>query len=97
MITVRVYKQGSDVVVAACDKDLLGQTFREGELKLTVSPGFYEGEDANEEILVNRLSGCTVANLVGKKVCGIAAKHDFIAEDGVIIIGGVPHAQMVRY
>ena len=97
MITVRVYKQGSDVVVAACDKDLLGQTFREGELKLTVSPGFYEGEDADEEILVNRLSGCTVANLVGKKVCGIAAKHDFIAEDGVIIIGGVLHAQMVRY
>ena len=97
MITVRVYKQGSNVVVAACDKQLLGQTFREGELKLTVSPGFYEGEDADEEMLVNRLSGCTIANLVGEDVCRIAAEHDFIAEDGVIIIGGVPHAQMVRY
>ena len=97
MITVRVYKQGSNVVVAACDKHLLGQTFREGELKLTVTPGFYEGEDADEEMLVNRLSGCTIANLVGEKVCGIAAKHDFIEEECVMIIGGVPHAQMVRY
>jgi hypothetical protein len=96
-MTVRVYKQGSDVVVAACDKHLLGQTFREGELKLTVSPGFYEGEDADEELLVNRLSGCTVANLVGENVCRIAAAHDFIEEGGVIHIGGVPHAQMVRY
>jgi hypothetical protein len=48
-------------------------------------------------MLVNRLSGCTIANLVGEKVCGIAAKHDFIEEECVMIIGGVPHAQMVRY
>ena len=97
MITVKVYKQGSRIVVAACDKHLLGQTFRDGELRLTVSPDFYEGEDANEEMLVNRLSGCSVANLVGEDVCRIAAEHEFIAEDGVIVIGGVPHAQMVRY
>jgi hypothetical protein len=97
LITVRVYKQGSDVVVAACDKHLLGQTFREGELRLTVSPGFYEGEDADEELLVNRLSCCTIANLVGEKVCKIAADKGFIVEDAVLIIGGVPHAQMVRY
>ena len=92
-----MYKQGSRIVVAACDKHLLGQTFRDGELRLTVSPDFYEGEDANEEMLVNRLSGCSVANLVGEDVCRIAAEHEFIAEDGVIVIGGVPHAQMVRY
>lgn len=96
-MTVRVYKQGDDVLVAACDKHLLGQTFREGEIKLTVNPGFYEGEDADEELLVNRLSLCTVANLVGERVCAIAAAHDFIEKDCVMIIGGVPHAQMVRY
>jgi hypothetical protein len=96
MITVRVHRHGRELVVAACDKELIGKTLREGQLKLDVSESFYEGEDADEDLLVNRLSLATVANLVGKKTVAIAAKHEFISEEGVILIAGVPHAQMVR-
>jgi hypothetical protein len=95
MITVRVYRRGSDTLVAACDKDLLGKTFREGDLRLEVT-SFYEGEDADEEMLLNRLSFCTVANLVGKKTVDIAAKHKLINDDCVITIDGVPHVQLVK-
>ncbi|MDD1743459.1 MAG: DUF424 family protein [Methanomassiliicoccales archaeon] len=95
MITVRVYRRGSDTLVAACDKDLLGKTFREGELRLEVT-SFYEGEDADEEMLLNRLSFCTVANLVGKKTVGIATKHKLINDECVISIDGVPHVQLVK-
>jgi uncharacterized protein len=96
MITVRVHRHGMELVVAACDKELLGRTLREGELRLVVSESFYQGEDCDEELLVNRLSLATIANLVGKKTVAIAAKHQFISDDGVILIAGVPHAQMVR-
>jgi hypothetical protein len=96
-ITVKVYNRGPDVLVAACDKDILGRTLREGELKLEVSEDFYQGEDADEEMLINRLEMATVANLVGDSTCEIAAKHDFISLDCVIRISGVPHAQMVKW
>ncbi len=95
MITVRIYRRGSDMLVAACDKELLGKTFREGELRLEVT-SFYEGEDADEDMLLNRLSFCTVANLVGKKTVDIATKHNLISSDCVITIDGVPHVQLVK-
>jgi hypothetical protein len=95
MITVRVYRKGSDTLVAACDKELLGKTLKEGELRLEVT-SFYEGEDADEEMLLNRLSFCTVANLVGKKTVSIATKHKLINRDCVITIDGVPHVQLVK-
>jgi len=96
MITVRMYRRGGEVVVAACDKDLVGRCLREGELRLDVCSSFYEGEDADEEILVNRLSMATIANLVGQRTIGIASKHRLINEGCVITIQGVPHVQMVR-
>lgn len=97
MITVKVYQHGREILVAACDKDLLGKTLREGELKLSVERDFYEGEDGDEEILVNRLENSTVANLVGEKVCAIAIKHNFITEECILRISGVPHAQMLKW
>lgn len=96
MITARVYRRGKDIVVAACDKDLLGKMFREGELHIEVVRDFYEGEDVDEETLVNRLSIATIANLVGELTVRIAIEHKFINEECVLRIAGVPHAQMVR-
>jgi len=96
MITLRMYRQRGEVVLAACDKELMGKTFREGELKLDVCSSFYEGEDANEEVLLNRLKGATIANLVGEKTVAIATKHGLVDEDCVLRIGGVPHVQLVK-
>ncbi len=96
-IRVKVHRRGADVLIAACDGDLLGRTLKEGELRLEVSEEFYGGDRGEEDMLINRLSAATVANLVGQEVCRIAAENDFIDRDCVVIIEGVPHAQMVRY
>jgi hypothetical protein len=97
VITVRLIQQGREILVAACDKELLGKTYREGDIKLEVSKDFYEGEDGDEELLISRLNMCTMANLVGEHTCKIASKHKFIEEDCVMLIQGVPHAQMIRW
>ncbi len=96
MISVKVYTQGPEVLVAACDSDILGQTFRSKDLKIHVSEGFYKGDKGDEEMLVSRLEMGTVANLVGKKTLDIAIRHGFVDPKCVLDIGGVPHAQMAR-
>jgi hypothetical protein len=96
MITVRVYRHRSEVVVAACDKELLGRTMREGELKLDVCSSFFEGEDADEEILLNRIQNATIANLVGEETVRIAIKHELVDKECVARIEGVPHVQLVK-
>ncbi len=97
MIRVKVHRYGANTLIAACDEDLLGRMLRDGELRLEVSPEFYDGDRGGEEMLLSRLTAATMANLVGEEVCRIAAEHDFIDPDRVITIEGVPHAQMVRY
>jgi len=96
MISVKLYRQGQETLVAACDLDIMGKTFRSSGLKIEVSKGFYGGESADEDLLVNRLEMATIANLVGKKTIEIAVRRGFVDPGCVIEIGGVPHAQMAR-
>lgn len=96
MITSKIHRRGPEVVVAACDKELLGRAFNEGELHLEIKPGFYEGEDTSAERLNDRLEGASVANLVGEETVAAAVEYGFIDESCILVIDGVPHAQMVR-
>lgn len=96
MFTVKMHRSGGDLILAAADKELLGRKLREGPLRLEVLPSFYQGEDADEEILLNRLSMCTIANLVGEKVVNIAIRAGYIDDGCLLTIEGVPHAQMAR-
>jgi hypothetical protein len=65
-------------------------------MKIEVCPEFYEGEDATEEALINRLAMCSVANLVGEETVGAAIRQGYINDDCVLRIAGVPHAQLAK-
>ncbi len=95
-ICVRVYTQGRERLVAACDPDILGKTFRSDGLVLHVSESFYHEDDVDEDALVNWLKLATVANLSGKRTVAIAVENGFVDRACVLEIGGVPHAQMTR-
>lgn len=96
MICVKVYTQGRERLVAACDPDIVGKTFKSDGLVLEVSKSFYLGDEVDEEALVNWLRLATVANLSGKRTVEIAVANGFVDKGCVIVIGGVPHAQMMR-
>lgn len=96
MICIRVYNQGRERLVAACDPDIVGKTFRSDGLVLEVSESFYHEDDVDEEALLNWLRLATVANLSGKRTVDLAVEHGFVDRSCVLTIGGVPHAQMAR-
>ncbi|MGQ9582100.1 MAG: DUF424 domain-containing protein [Thermoplasmatota archaeon] len=96
MISLRRHLSGSELLVAACDASLLGRKFREGELKLEVSESFFGGERVSAELLVECLELATVANLVGEEAVGAAIEAGYVDPDRVLVIEGVPHAQLVR-
>lgn len=96
MICIRVYTQGRERLVAACDPDIVGKTFRSDGLVLEVSESFYHGDDVDEDALINWLRLATVANLSGERVVAVAIENGFVDEGCVVRIDGVPHAQMTR-
>lgn len=94
MIKMKIYRRGKETLVAACDSNLIGKTFREGEVRLHVS-SFYDGDYVTGEQLLNHLRIATIANLVGKETIKLALEAGLIEKEGIITIQRVPHAQMV--
>jgi hypothetical protein len=84
------------LLVSVCDADVLGETFEDGELSLTVEPEFYDGEEATPEEIASSLADASVANLVGTEAVGTAIEAGFIEEENVLEFEGTRHAQYLR-
>jgi len=93
---LKIYKNGGNVLVAACDKEVLGKNLKHGKVVVEISRTFYEGECVSEEELQKALQGAMTANLFGEKTIKCAIKCGFIDPDSVIMIDCVPHAQIFR-
>jgi hypothetical protein len=93
---LKIYKNGEHVLVAACDKEVLGKTLKHGNTVVEISRGFYEGEEVSDDELQKALQEATTANLFGEKTIKCAIKCGLIDPDSVMIIDCVPHAQIFR-
>ncbi len=92
----KTFKNGQMVLVAICDPNLLGETFREGKLKLEVSPAFYGGNLTSFDDAMRALEKADIGNLVGLRVVEEAIRRGLVDPEAVIRIAGVPHVQVVR-
>jgi hypothetical protein len=96
MMYLKIYKTGQDVLVAVCDCELQGRTFTEGELSLEVSAGFFGDEKVSLDVVEKALLDASIANIVGERAVACAARLDCIDKENVLLIDGIPCAQMVR-
>ncbi|MDG6220535.1 MAG: DUF424 domain-containing protein, partial [Candidatus Thermoplasmatota archaeon] len=64
--------------------------------RLRVAEGFYGLQRASEEELKTLLAKATIANLTGKRVVKIAVEMGLVDPENVLVVAGVPHAQMAR-
>lgn len=95
MVYVKVHRKEGEVLVAACDRKVLGKAVSEGDVCLNILPGFYQGDKINVEDLGKELDEATVANLAGKEVVEYAILQGYIDRENVLEVAGIPHAQFV--
>ena len=96
MISIKIYRQGKDLLIGACDEKLIGKKFEEGKFQINVTKEFYDGQRISPDVLKKFLEEATIANLVGEETIKSAIEAGLIDEDCVIRIKGIPHAQMVK-
>jgi hypothetical protein len=96
MFSIKIYKQGNDVVIGACDERLLGKKFRKGKLQIDVARNFYDGERIDKKKLEKFLLDATIANLVGKETVKCAIDLGLVDPQCILKIKGIPHAQIVH-
>lgn len=95
---LKIHKAGNETIVAACDKEHIGQVLRKGALVLDLDKyrSFYVGTPCEEKTLISALSDCSSANLVGKKAVGAAIKAKLANPSAPIYFGDVPHLQIYK-
>ncbi len=95
-VYVNTVRQGRDVLVAVCDADILGKTLEGGRVPFNVSERFYGGTLCELAEAIEAMGKASIVNMVGKRIVEAAIECNLIQEAGVIYIGDVPHAQIVR-
>jgi hypothetical protein len=94
IITERDTDEG--LLVTVCDAAILGETFENDDISLTVTEAFYGGREVDETAVVDSLSRASVANIVGTEAVAVAIEHGFVEETNVLDVDGTRHAQLLR-
>ncbi len=95
-IVMRVHRVRAEVVVAACDEELLGRDLPVGTAGRTVrvSAQFYGERRVSLEEFLLAARRATIVNLLGSRVLALAEREGMVAPGGAGSLGGVPHAEI---
>lgn len=93
------YSTEKGIMIAMCDKELLGKVLTEGKVELDLEryAAFYKGELISQEDAVEKLKEDRViysANIVGKASVDAFIKAGIIARPSVKTINKVPFLQV---
>ena len=93
---VKVHKNtNGQIILAICDKEILGKKFIQGDLQLDLTSDFYRGEEKTEEEILKIIKNAYILNIVGESSIKFALEHKLIDKERIIFVSGVPHAQLV--
>ena len=93
---INVHRTATGVIIAACDKKLIGKVLKDGdvELDLKMHAKFY-GEPGTIKELTRLLEGdFDSVNLVGEKAVSVAIKTGIVGQKDVKHIKNIPYLQI---
>lgn len=95
---LRIHERGGQRILAACDRELIGKVFGEGEatMDLAAYSSFYKGEPCTEEELLSAIPSASSLNLVGKRAVAAGLKSGAFPPEAVRYIKGIPHIQLYK-
>jgi len=96
MFYVKKHSANGESILAVCDKEVLGKTFKQDDLMVSASKAFYEGSLASEKEVVKLMKDAGNINLLGEKTVSLAIQHDIVDEQNTLNIAGTSHALVVR-
>ena len=82
-----------EIILAVCDKELIGKCVEEGGAQLDLTTEFYDGDELNDGETGDLIRNSYLVNLVGKKAVHLGLKEELIQKENVKTIAGVPYAQ----
>ncbi|MEM1582310.1 MAG: DUF424 family protein [Candidatus Bathyarchaeia archaeon] len=95
-VYVKITKWGRHTLLAICDTDILGKTFRKNGIVFEVKEEFYNGYKADIEEALSLIERSTIVNLCGRNVVERAVERGYVHPEAIFEICGVLHAQIMK-
>jgi len=95
-VFLKVFKDSKYTMVAVCDTGLIGETYRDGRLKLEIRSDFYKGVATTIQEALRAISTADIANLVGNRIVDAAVNAGLVSPSAILRIAGIQHVQIVR-
>jgi len=83
------------LVLAVCDKELLGKRFENQEAQLDLTTEFYKGEEMSKEQVTALMKKAYIVNMVGENAIKSGIEADIVSKSNIIRIKNIPHAQVL--
>jgi len=83
------------LMLAVCDKEIIGKKFETPDLKLDLSSDFYNGKEKTEKEIVKLFEQAYMINLVGQESVGLGLKSGIISKKDIIKIKDIPYVQAI--
>jgi hypothetical protein len=95
-VVLRVHRVRGEVVVAACDAELVETDVRLGQRSIRISASFYGSIAVSREEFLRHVSSGTIVNLLGQRTVAWAQDAGLLAPDGTGELAGIPHAEIFQ-
>ena len=95
-ILIKKHIVARKLVLAMCDKSILGKKFAENDVQLDLGTGFYDGKELPVEESQKLMRAAQIINVVGKESVEYVLKNGYISDGCIIYISKVPHAQCIK-
>ena len=95
-VYINLRKQGNCNILATCDADILGKTLKEGKIEFHISEEFYKGRRVTFELALKLIEQSAIVNMVGQKIVQKAIERGLVHPEAVLLISGIPHAQIIK-
>jgi len=83
-------------IVGICDRELIGKTFKEGDISLLISDTFFGNQPVPEEEVIRVLMTSDNITIFGTRCTKLAIQQGLLEEDSCRIIEGIPFATILR-
>lgn len=94
MIVKKHLSQGR-LILAVCDKELLGQCLSNEECNLDLGSSFYNGEEMTKEEAQGLMKQSYIINIAGEESLEAVVELGYTTKESAKLINGIPHAQVL--
>ena len=94
MIVKKHMLDDNSLMLAICDKNLIGKKIKEGKINLDLNSEFYKGEPLNKKELEKIVKKARIINAVGEKSVAFLQEKKLIKK--ISFIKKIPYAQLSR-